>query len=76
MHYFVITECSQPLSTGSKELEEYGEIRDLIEKIRALQTGKNLYLCLRILNSEANIRSDIEDNSEIIFLISQQKHML
>ena len=38
-----ISECSQPLSTGSKEVEEYTEIRDLIEKIRVLQTGKLIH---------------------------------
>ena len=40
--FSLFTECSQPLSAGAKELEEYGEIRDLIEKIRVLQAGRNV----------------------------------
>lgn len=38
----LLEKCSHPLGTGSKELEEYEEIRDLIEKIRALQTEQSL----------------------------------
>ena len=72
--------CTQPLSEVLKYVFVGKNRKGLtFAHMRRAKTKNNpdrLYGFLYEENSELQIRGAIEDNSKIIFLISQQKHML